>query len=346
MSDAYSESSEEVDLLADDRYTRYSNHSSLVLHTLLPALHRRLSKLRSLRQVLPYSASRAQHRHSSSLSNESEASITPPPSYKANGHGIDTHLSQPAIVSWMEHTADQSAAPSRQSFSGSTTPTCVGDSGQGYAEQSESGVQWRYADPGYASLLLAQSEIKRASSSPSFVRRQYISGVICLLRGLPEELSVEEEQNLREALPITLRPTRYTEQQLASLSNMSSDRSRVRPRSQRSLLQQWVALGTLHLFLAAVFVFPYLQNMVQKAYRFDRRHQLSDQLLAQGIDAMGTIKRRTQHVATHICAMNDGKVGEQLKDASMYMILGVSGGMCQGLGEGMQVLGSRSGKEQ
>jgi len=51
-------------------------------------------------------------------------------------------------------------------------------------------------------------------------------------------------------------------------------------------------------------------------------------------------------MAAQVCSMNDGKVGEQLKDVSIYLVQGLSGGVYDGIGEGMQVLGLRTSREQ
>ena len=57
-------------------------------------------------------------------------------------------------------------------------------------------------------------------------------------------------------------------------------------------------------------------------------------------DAMG---KRTLTLAAGVCAMNDGKVGDCMREAGVYLVQGVSGGVYDGLGDGMRALGLRGG---
>ncbi|KAF2215934.1 hypothetical protein CERZMDRAFT_94321 [Cercospora zeae-maydis SCOH1-5] len=235
---------------------------------------------------------------------------------------------------------------SRPTSSASTTPTRMEGPLQEPERGSSSGVQWKYADPGLASIMLAQSEDATAGTSSMFARKQYISGVACLLHGLPSELSEEELQNLREALAPWLKADIITGGQLAVRSKGDNNDVSLRPAAQRSTLQNWVAMFTLYMFLAASFLLPYLQYLLREAYQFDRKHKISDKLLSRGIDTAAAMRRRTLIIASQVCSMNDGKVGEQLKDVSVYLVQGVSAGVYDGIGEGMQVLGLRANKKE
>lgn len=171
-----------------------------------------------------------------------------------------------------------------------------------------------------------------------------MDGVACMLRGLPPNLSAEEVESIREALPPAIR-TSWSRHEDALVRRHSSTLRRSGPtaRARQSILHQWVAATTLYIFLVVSFVLPYLQLLLRQAYQLDRKHKISDRMLAQSMliaDAMG---KRTLTLATSVCAMNDGKVVDSMKIAGVYLVQGFSGGVYDGLGEGMQALGLRSG---
>lgn len=334
MSSASSGSSDEAD--SNGRHPRYSRHASLVLYTLWPALvQHRIQKLGD--SIHDFIDKRSRHQRVSSL--DSDDDLTPPQSYAGSPREHCFPQEPPRVSTWIENTTQ-----SRPSSSGSTTPTFVGEPVQ---EDTGSGIQWRYAKPGFSSLILAQSEDMEASVlNPLFARRQYISGVACLLHGLPTDLSEEEAMNLREALPAALKPVQRNDTQLAMRSAATREQGCTQQPHQQTTLQHLVAVCTMYLFLAASFVFPYVQQMLRAAYRFDRRHKISDRVLSHSIETADAMRRSTFTMAAQVCSMNDGKVGEQLKDVSIYLVQGLSGGVYDGIGEGMQVLGLRTSREQ
>ncbi|KAM3425083.1 hypothetical protein BST61_g7049 [Cercospora zeina] len=348
MSASCSGSSESPDGRSSYRYPRTSNRSTFALCTLLPALiQRRLLKLRHFRPTLLQNDELSPHdRLSGYLEEASERSVTPPPSYATDESRASSCQGQPAVLRWVQETRSPGRMQSRPTSSGSTTPSGMEVPLQEPDRGSSSGVQWKYADPGLSSIMLAQSEDATPGMSSIFARKQYISGAACLLHGLPSELSEEELQNLREALPTALKADIATGGQLALRSKGPDDNVSLRPAAQRSTLQNWVAMFTLYMFLAASFVLPYLQYLLREAYQFDRKHKISDKLLAHGIDAAAAMRRRTLVIASQVCSMNNGKVGEQLRDVSLYMVQGVSAGVYDGIGEGMQVLGLRANKKE
>ncbi|PPJ61168.1 hypothetical protein CBER1_04188 [Cercospora berteroae] len=348
MSSTCSESSGSPDGFLGYRYPRISSRSTFVLSTLLPALiPRRLSKLRHFRPTVVQDETLSQHSHLAGyLEDDSEGSATPPPSYATDDNRDLSCQNQPAVLRWVQETRLPGRVPSRPTSSGSTTSNGMEEPSQETARTSSSGVQWKYANPGLASITLAQSEDPGASSSSIFPRKQYVSGVACLLHGLPQELSEDELQNLREALPQALKADTISDGQLEVRSKGNNNNVSARPVVQRPMLHNWVAMFTLYMFLAASFILPYVQFWLRAAYQFDRKHKISEKLLSHGIDTAAAMRRHTLTIATQVCSMNDGKVGEQLKDVSMYMVQGVSAGVYDGIGEGMQVLGLRANKRE
>ncbi|EME46436.1 hypothetical protein DOTSEDRAFT_70436, partial [Dothistroma septosporum NZE10] len=307
---------------------------AIALYTLLPGLvQRRLStKLRSLRRSL--SQCEAPTRHTRPVSQSSIDSITPPPSYHFDAEETDPADEQPDIF----QSLPSSEPPSRPSSSGSTTPTQTHEKG--------SGVHWRYADQGLYILKFAAQEASTHAPSSRLIRRQYVDGAACMLRGLPSDMSAEEEESIREALPIALSDLRnHGGDVLVRRHAGGMQRTGPTARARQSILHQWVAAATLYIFLVVGFVLPYLQLLLRQAYQLDRKHKISDRVLAQGMliaDAMG---KRTLTLAASVCALNDGKVGDSMREAGVYLVQGFSGGVYDGLGDGMQALGLRGGSD-
>lgn len=305
--------------------------SSLLLYTLLPSLvQRRIPKLRSLKQALLDYETRT--RHDRLLSQASVESITPPPSYQSN-----INDSEQADETAAFRTGRSSSASSRTSSSGSTTPA--------YLEEVGSGVNWRYAEPGLALLSLASQEASVLRRSPHLVRRQYIDGAACVLRGLPSDLSAEEELCLQEALPQFMTTPDPEGNEVISRPRSSRGDIQRHPASatQRSTLHRCVAAATVYMFLVIAFLTPYIQLLLRQAYQFDRRHRISERALAQSVIAADTMGRQTIMIAQRVCSLNDGKVGEAMKGVGVYCVQGFSGGVYDGVGEGMHALGLRDG---
>lgn len=309
--------------------------SSLILYGMLPSLvQRRLPKLRYLKRAL--SQFEEPSRHERVCSRDSIDSTTPPPSYRSNFDELDPSDDQAIAL----ESPFAEMPPSRPSSSGSSTPALQPDT-------DGSGVQWRYADTGFSLLSLAQQEKNSFAHNWQFIRRQFIAGVACMMKALPSDLTLEEEVSLRQALPPSLAPTHRQDR---GVMIRQGDRDEVNPFAapveRRSFLHRWVAMVMVYVFIVAAAIIPYLRLFVRKAYQFDREHKLSDRLIAQGFVTADIVSRRTFAVASQVCAMNDGKVGESMKEIGMFIVQGVSGGMYEGVGEGMQVIGLRAGGEQ
>lgn len=202
-----------------------------------------------------------------------------------------------------------------------------------------SGVRWRYADPGFALIRLA-SEDSDLSLQPSLERRNYIEGVICMLRGLPTDLTAEEELVLRDVIQSLVAPGTGTDGRC--LARDESPRTRQDTLStQQSALHQAVAAITLYVILAIAFLLPYVQVLGRQAYHFDRKHRLSERALNQGMIAADAVGRRTLTLAASFCALNDGEVGDSMREVGIYLVQGFSGGVYDGLGKALRLRAKR-----
>ena len=86
--------------------------------------------------------------------------------------------------------------------------------------------------------------------------------------------------------------------------------------------------------------------MISAAYTYDREHKISEKLFTQGIETIDIAGKRGVGIANSIFAMADGKVGRILNGTACWLVDGVTGGIHEGVGEGMVMLGNKKVAER
>ncbi|KAK1818488.1 hypothetical protein LTR12_007047 [Friedmanniomyces endolithicus] len=309
-----------------DPADRDPNPASL-LYTVLPTLiQRRIPRIPSLRRTgSKYTKAATPSHLRDDSDSSSEGSFTPPPSYHTSAR---TPLSDLEDTDVDPEEPFHSFPPSRPSTSGSSTPQ--------HLNQSDSGVQWKYAKQGFSLLALAAQEESLLEQDAGFSRKLYLDSLGYLSRGLPVDLSAAELAGLRMALPGSLmRPTSGAEVATRSAEGHGMRRAEGR---EVSMLHEVVANITLQIFLLLSFVLPYLQLLLRQAYQYDRRCRISDKVVAQSYRLVDHLGRHAMLLAAHVGAMNDGQIGVVVRDVGFWWLQGVSWGLYDGVGEGMQTL--------
>ncbi|KAK1073001.1 hypothetical protein LTR74_002233 [Friedmanniomyces endolithicus] len=298
-----------------------------LLYTILPTLiQRHIPRIPSLRRTgSRYTKAPAPSHRRDDSDSSSEGSLTPPPSCHTSAR---TPLSDPEDTDIDPEEPFHSFPPSRPSTSGSSTPQ--------HLHQSDSGVLWKYAKQGFSLLTLAAQEESLLEQDPVFGRKLYLDSLGYLSRGLPADLSAAEVAGLRVALPESLSGPMGGGEVAARAAEGRVERRR--ERREVSMLHEAVASITLQLFLVLSFILPYVQLLLQQAYQYDRRHRISDKLVAQSYQLVDHLGKHAMLLATHVGAMNDGQIGVAVRDVGFWWLQGVSGGLYDGFGEGMQTL--------
>ncbi|KAK4948840.1 hypothetical protein LTR10_012213 [Elasticomyces elasticus] len=306
-----------------------SETASLLYSALPVLLQRRLPKMPSLRRTAgKYSKPIAVNR-SQDPDSEDESNTTPPPSY----HTTARNSMIEADEDEEDVEAFHSLPPSRPSSSGAATPS--------KALCGDSGVQWKYAKQGFSLLAMSAQEESLLEQDSTFSRKLYVDSLGYLLRGLPQELVENELASLQMALPEGLKRRHSNERLCLASRSSDEDAARHREQAERSTLHRAVATTTLYLFLALSVILPYVQLLLQQAYQYDRRYKISDRVLAQSYITANALGKQAMIFAAHIGAMNDGQLGVVVKDAGLWWLRGVSGGLYDGVGDGMQALGCK-----
>jgi hypothetical protein len=164
----------------------------------------------------------------------------------------------------------------------------------------------------------------------------YIHSLTYLLRGLPATLSPEETVALQAAFPASLAITAPCDQDLP-LSNTNGDTAP--PSDPSSILHRLIATLVFETFVLLQFLLPYIKLFLAHAYRFERKHNVAQRLVNSGIMGADAVRRTGMQLTQTICQMNDGKLGVALNDLMFWCVRGITGGLQQGIQEGVGFLG-------
>jgi len=178
---------------------------------------------------------------------------------------------------------------------------------------------------------------------PSFARQLYIHASTYILRGLPRDLNTEEKLSIRSALPEDVLSVPSLDSTSREL--VQSNGSHVQPSSsastEPSLLHRLLASGIIHLFFLMHILLPYAKLLISYIYRYERQHHISERAFSSAVNTVDEMGRRSLRFTSAVCSLNNGKVGQTIGDVAVWWIQSVTGGIHEGVGEGMVILGAR-----
>jgi len=307
-----------------------STHSSLISTVLPMSLRRRVPRLRSLYDRGITSTEPVESDSRPSSSDGASGTRTPPPSYE------DTLTPMTLIVNSSEGRLVEDADSSTPFFRRPEKATLV---------EGMTGIQWKFASQGSSLLTLSAQESASSSPNTSLSRQLYIHSLTYLLQGLPETLTPEETTSLRAALPAEL--ILQEQQHRQSLSGREGNTVRRRDiQEQPTILHRLISTATIQIFILLALVLPYVRLFVQTAYRYEREHHISERLFSHTLTSADAIGKRAFTIGQAVCSINDGRVGELVEEVLGWWIKGITGGIHEGVGEGMEVLGLWSEKRR
>ncbi|KAG9244213.1 hypothetical protein BJ878DRAFT_507325 [Calycina marina] len=199
--------------------------------------------------------------------------------------------------------------------------------------EDASGIGWKFANQGLNLLSLAAEESKSSLSDPksesgSFARQLYVHSLTYLLRGLPTDLSPDEQSSLRSAMPAKLiDPSQSQTQSAAAVSPYTN--------SNPSILHRILALSIVQLYILVQIILPYIQFILHAAYTYDRKHKISEKVLSKGVETANVVGKRGIGLASIVFGVAEGEVGQKMAEAASWFIRGVYGGVHDGIGEGL-----------
>ncbi|CAO2655621.1 Nn.00g044240.m01.CDS01 [Neocucurbitaria sp. VM-36] len=307
---------------------------SMLYHVLPTMVSNRIPTLPSLRRSL----SGRRHGKSHSLT-EIPVPATPPPHYTSRpGSGSATpNLNFGDTES--DFSDDASERPS--SSLGAAPPLFA-------AYETKTGISWKYASSGISLLTQAYRESSAPiretdETSTSLARQLYIHGVTYLLRGLPAELSPEETLSLQAAVPQSIANLQADSHNhtLVPVSQRTSISLDARPQ-EPTILHRITATFVFQTFVLIQFLLPYIRLLLSHTYQFERKHQITKRLVNTSVTTVDELGRKSLRLSQTICQMNDGKVGQAINEMTIWWVRSVTGGVQQGLEEGLSAIGARS----
>lgn len=240
-----------------------------------------------------------------------------------------------------QHRQDGTSSPA-----GSKNPSAKSRSLVQSRPVRDNGIAWKYTNQGTPKLpifkrtqlmksiglglletAIAEAELSDPRSQ-AFSRQLYIHALAYLIQALPADLSKAETVCIDEALPYGLR--RHTQ------VSPSHSRTHHHP---RSFLHRILASTIIQLFVLCQLVLPYVRHFLRKAYRYERTHQISEKILEIGVNAGERIARLWCDIFYVISQIPDKKLVAMLVGMLLWWVQGISGGIHEGIGEGMSIIG-------
>ncbi|KAE8377806.1 hypothetical protein BDV26DRAFT_203091 [Aspergillus bertholletiae] len=294
------------------------------------------------------------HRVAHSDSKISAANI----SNKSKGHGYSPSLSEPELALYGQKSDlaagdlqrpatagssinDQDSC--RSSVSGKSAETIYieekkGVDSMGFAMskyEEESGLRWNHVVPAFQFLQHAGVEAQRRDCDSYLVRSLYMDALCYLLQALPADLTYEETARIRKCLPGRVSSS-LTAPSTAGFANQPVN---TRHPAERSYLHRLLASSIVHFFLLLQFLMPYLKIVLHRLYQFERSHRVTERVVSASLDAADTLGRRSVSLGTTVLSIHDGKLGVAVSSLAAWWVEGIAGGIYEGIGEGMTILG-------
>jgi hypothetical protein len=114
-----------------------------------------------------------------------------------------------------------------------------------------------------------------------------------------------------------------------------------------SFLHRTLAALVVRMFIIFQILLPYIKVFFAAAYRYERQHRISERVFISSIDTIEGVMKSGVQFGNAVCQINNGKVGQAINDATVWWVKGVTGGIHQGVGEGLVILGvDNAGKQR
>jgi hypothetical protein len=187
---------------------------------------------------------------------------------------------------------------------------------------TRSGINWETSSTGVQLWLVARAQAANdINANPALLRSMHIDAIRYMNMALPPDLSVSELKFLNDSLPEQLR-TQQAPVQGARI---------VQEPPPRNFLRRSVSQTVLLLFAIMTLLMPYLINLLNVCLNYERRHHLSERLLANGMvlaDNLGELGLEARNATVRFA---NGPTGAVLAGASFWVVDGLVGGLADGL---------------
>jgi hypothetical protein len=201
--------------------------------------------------------------------------------------------------------------------------------------EADSGLRWNRVVPAFNLLRNAGFEAQQPNSDTRLIRSLYINGLGYLLEALPSDLTSDEARSIQERLPEQIKPSNTAE---------SCENPRLQNKPGRkdppSYLHRIIASVIVYGFILLHFIVPYARALLQSAYRYERNHRIAARVLTAALETADGIGKSATDVSSTLLTLSEGRLGAAVINLVAWLIEAVAGGVYDGVGEGLVVLGA------
>ncbi|KAI9042146.1 uncharacterized protein KD926_006065 [Aspergillus affinis] len=205
--------------------------------------------------------------------------------------------------------------------------------------EAVSGLRWSRVVPALGFLQNACYEAQQPTCDGRLVRSMYINALGYLLDAIPKDLTSEESDRIRRNLPVKIKASIPATVDLAPGATCGPNQQANVNIPRRSYLHRLLASAILQLFVILHFLMPYIKIMIRKIYQFERSHHITERTIAATASAADSLTKGGLNVGLDILSIREGQMGIAASNLLTWWIEGVTGGICEGVGDGMTVLG-------
>ncbi|KAI9368320.1 hypothetical protein BJX61DRAFT_229676 [Aspergillus egyptiacus] len=269
------------------------------------------------------------------------------PTFSLFPHLIPTVIRQRLTSRYTIIRTDTSLSPSPMSFdtvdkpspsgSGYVSASLQGDTSNGGNKdaltigmpancEGGSGLHWNRVNPALNLLRHACYEAQQPRCESRLVRALYLNAVSYLVSALPEDLTSEEAATLRTSLPEKVKSTR-------------SPAGSADPYPRRSHIHRLLASTIVYFCLLLQFVMPFIKGAFLHLYKYERSRRLTERMTGLTLYIAERVSQGSVNFGSTVLNTCDGKPRKAASSAASWWIEGIAGGICEGVGEGMVILG-------
>ncbi|OAG39703.1 hypothetical protein AYO21_05978 [Fonsecaea monophora] len=218
---------------------------------------------------------------------------------------------------------------STSNSSGATTPMIRADSPEGGVPpqdlalrmlpplEARSGVDWDVALTGVRLWVNAKTQAEQGGD-PVALRSMHIDALRYMHMALPSDLTLLEIQTLRASMA----PQLFTQEEIIT---------DYRTQRQPNILRQGVAHAVCWLVAGLLLVLPIIMTLLNRLLQFEREHQVTERVLANGLDLTSALGERGVELHQAIARFKDGRVGGACVDFGTWFLEGIVGGVNDGI---------------
>ncbi|PYI04171.1 hypothetical protein BO78DRAFT_462816 [Aspergillus sclerotiicarbonarius CBS 121057] len=201
----------------------------------------------------------------------------------------------------------------------------------------DSGLRWNRIVPALSLLQNASHEAQQRQCDDRLARLLYIDAVGYLLDGLPADMTNDEIKTIRHNLPADVRESLPAPVEMGPPATGLQGFPPYPP--GKSYLHRLLASSIIHFFLLVQFFMPHVKVLMRLLYQYERSHRITERAIKTAKDAADSLGRGSVTLGSALLNSHEGRVGATVSNLALWWVEGIAGGIYEGLGEGMVIMG-------